>query len=131
MILDSFKEEEPGGAAQGGSEAQKSDGAAQRVCGAQEPGGAAQVKEQSLRAVHMLPLAVATSIDALAAGVSLALLRTNIFIAILFIGVTAFVLSVLGVRLGGLFGAKYKSKAELAGGIALILLALWMLFSGF
>jgi len=88
-------------------------------------------EEASMKLIHMLPLAIATSIDALAAGVSLAFLRTNIIIAILFIGVTAFALSVLGVRIGGLFGAKYKSKAELVGGIALILLALWMLFSGF
>jgi len=84
-------------------------------------------EEASVKLSHMLPLAIATSIDALAAGVSLAFLRTNIIIAVLFIGMTTFGLSVLGVRLGGLFGAKYKSKAELAGGIALILLAIWML----
>jgi len=88
-------------------------------------------EETSIKLVHMLPLAIATSIDALAAGVSLAFLRTNIVLAVLFIGATTFVLSVLGVRLGGLFGAKYKSKAELAGGVALILLAIWMLYSGF
>ena len=88
-------------------------------------------EEASIKLTHMLPLAIATSIDALAVGVSLAFFGTNIVIAILFIGVTTFALSVLGVRLGGLFGAKYKSKAELAGGIALILIALWMLYSGF
>jgi putative Mn2+ efflux pump MntP len=85
-------------------------------------------EEASIKLTHMIPLAIATSIDALAAGVTLAFLRTNIVVAVLFIGVTTFALSVLGVRLGGLFGAKYKSKAELAGGIALILLALWSLF---
>ncbi|WP_418667284.1 manganese efflux pump MntP family protein [Allofournierella sp.] len=70
----------------------------------------------------MFPLAVATSIDALAAGVSLALLSVDILWAILLIGLTTFFLSALGVWVGHRFGARYKSRAELAGGIVLILM---------
>ncbi|MFQ9910504.1 MAG: manganese efflux pump, partial [Acutalibacter sp.] len=75
----------------------------------------------------MLPMAVATSIDALAVGVSFAFLSVNIGAAVSFIGVITFVLSMVGVKVGSLFGAKYKSKAELAGGIILILMGLKIL----
>lgn len=68
----------------------------------------------------MLPLAVATSIDALAVGVTFAFLSVNILPAVSFIGATTFVLSAIGVKIGNVFGAKYKSKAELVGGIVLI-----------
>ncbi|MGI6176982.1 MAG: manganese efflux pump MntP family protein [Eubacterium sp.] len=68
----------------------------------------------------MLPLAIATSIDALAVGVSFAFLEVNIFYACVFIGVTTFVLSALGVKAGSIFGAKAGSRAELAGGIILV-----------
>lgn len=78
--------------------------------------------DASLSFKKMLPLAVATSIDALAVGVSFAFLDVNIGIAASFIGVVTFVLSTIGVKVGSLFGAKYKSRAELAGGIILILL---------
>lgn len=70
----------------------------------------------------MLPLAIATSIDALAIGITFAFLHVQIVPAITFIGVTTFILSVIGVKIGNLFGAKYKSYAEIAGGIVLILL---------
>ena len=70
----------------------------------------------------MFPLAVATSIDALAAGVSLALLSVDILWAILLIGLTTFFLSALGVWVGHRFGARYKSRAELAGGVVLLLM---------
>ena len=70
----------------------------------------------------MLPMAVATSIDALAVGVSFAFMRVDIGWAVLFIGVITFTLSAIGVKIGNHFGAKYKSKAELFGGIVLILL---------
>lgn len=70
----------------------------------------------------MFPMAIATSIDALAVGVSFAFMRVQIGWAVLFIGVTTFLLSAVGVKLGNHFGAKYKSKAELFGGIVLILL---------
>jgi len=68
----------------------------------------------------MFLLAVATSIDALAVGVTYAFLQVSIVPAVSFIGVITFVLSVIGVRVGNVFGIKYKSKAELAGGAILI-----------
>ena len=70
----------------------------------------------------MLPLAVATSIDALAVGVTFAFLQVQIAPAVAFIGVITFALSCLGVKLGNVFGAKYKSRAELFGGVVLILM---------
>ena len=70
----------------------------------------------------MLPLAVATSIDALAVGVTFAFLQVDIVPAVCFIGVTTFVLSAVGVRVGAAFGNRFGSKAELAGGIILILM---------
>ena len=76
---------------------------------------------------HMLPLAVATSIDALAVGVTFAFLQVKIVPAISFIGATTFVLSAIGIRIGNIFGAKYKSKAELVGGIVLILMGVKIL----
>lgn len=75
----------------------------------------------------MLPLAVATSIDALAVGISFAFLGVDIVTAALLIGVTTFVISGAGVVVGNIFGAKYKAKAELAGGIVLILIGLKIL----
>ena len=75
----------------------------------------------------MLPLAVATSIDALAAGVSLALLDVKILWAVSFIGVTTFCLSAVGVWVGHRFGARYKGGAELAGGVVLILIGIKVL----
>ncbi|MDD3205007.1 MAG: manganese efflux pump MntP family protein [Lachnospiraceae bacterium] len=70
----------------------------------------------------MLILAVATSIDALMVGITFAFLSVNIVPAVSFIGVITFTLSVIGIKIGNVFGAKYKSKAELAGGIILILM---------
>lgn len=70
----------------------------------------------------MLPLAVATSIDALTVGITFAFLRVNIYWAITLIGVTTFVLSAIGVKAGGIVGERGKSRAELAGGIVLILM---------
>ena len=81
-------------------------------------------KETSLDFKEMLPLAIATSIDALAIGVSLAFLQVNIVPPVLFIGITTFILSAAGVKIGALFGMKFKSKAELTGGIILILIGL-------
>lgn len=75
----------------------------------------------------MLPLAIATSIDALAVGVTFAFLKVEIFSAVLFIGLTTFVLSAIGVKIGNVFGTKFKSKAELAGGCVLILMGLKIL----
>lgn len=67
-------------------------------------------------------LAVATSIDALAVGVTFAFLRVKIVPAVSFIGIITFLLSVIGVKAGNVFGSRYKSKAEFAGGLILILL---------
>lgn len=75
----------------------------------------------------MLPLAVATSIDALAVGISFAFLGVSIVSAAILIGITTFVLSGVGVYVGNIFGAKYKSKAEIAGGAVLILIGLKIL----
>ncbi|MCI9073367.1 MAG: manganese efflux pump [Lachnospiraceae bacterium] len=71
---------------------------------------------------EMFLLAVATSIDALAVGITFAFLRVDLLPAVCFIGATTFVLSALGVKVGNLFGSRYKSRAELAGGILLILM---------
>lgn len=68
----------------------------------------------------MLPLAVATSIDALAVGVTFAFLDVSIAPAVSFIGVVTFLCSAVGVKIGSVFGLKYKSKAELFGGLVLI-----------
>jgi len=75
----------------------------------------------------MLPMAVATSIDALAVGVSFAIMQVQIGWAVAFIGVITFSLSAIGVKIGNHFGAKYKSKAELFGGVVLILLGIKIL----
>lgn len=83
--------------------------------------------DASLTFKKMLPLAVATSIDALAVGVSFAFLDVNIGIAASFIGAVTFTLSFVGVKVGSLFGARYKSRAELTGGIILILLGVKIL----
>lgn len=76
----------------------------------------------------MLLLAIATSIDALAVGVSfIASPEINIWVAVSVIASTTFILSVVGVKIGNVFGTKYKSKAELAGGIILILIGVKVL----
>lgn len=76
----------------------------------------------------MLPLAVATSIDALAVGITFAILPdVNVYAAVSFIGITTFLLSVAGIYIGNIFGAKYKSKAEFFGGIVLIAMGLKIL----
>ena len=78
----------------------------------------------------MLVLAVATSIDASAVGVTFAFLDVNILVAVIVIGVTTFAFSAAGVKIGSVFGEKYKSKAEIAGGIILILIGLKILLDG-
>ena len=78
----------------------------------------------------MLLLALATSIDALAIGVSFAMLKVNVAIAAPLIGVTTLLLSMLGVKVGNLFGNRYKKKAEFAGGCVLSLLGLKILLEG-
>lgn len=76
---------------------------------------------------NMLVLAVATSIDALAVGITFAFLDVGIVPAVSFIGIITFTLSMAGVKVGNLFGMRYKSRAELAGGIILICIGLEIL----
>lgn len=83
--------------------------------------------DSNLTPKAMLPLAVATSIDALAVGVTFAFLDVSIVPAVSFIGVITFVLSAIGVKVGNIFGVKYKSKAEIAGGVILIVLGIKIL----
>ena len=79
--------------------------------------------DASLSVKTMLVMAIATSIDALAAGIPFGVLPdVNITAAISFIGIITFVLCMLGVKIGNVFGARYKCRAELIGGIILILL---------
>ena len=75
----------------------------------------------------MLPLAVATSIDALAVGVTFAFLNVDIVPAVTFIGVVTFVMSAAGIKIGSAFGIRYKAKAEILGGAVLILMGLKIL----
>lgn len=75
----------------------------------------------------MFMLAIATSIDALAVGITFAFLSVNLVHAVTFIGITTFILSAVGVGIGNIFGTKYKAKAEIAGGIILILLGIKIL----
>ncbi|MBR5447687.1 MAG: manganese efflux pump [Clostridia bacterium] len=76
---------------------------------------------------EMMLLAIATSIDALAAGISLSVLNANITVAASFIGIITFTLSFLGVYVGGVFGEKFKKPAEIVGGVTLFLLGLKVL----
>ena len=92
-----------------------------------ESGGEAENLDACFTFKAMLPLAVATSIDALAVGVTFAFLKVQIIPAVSFIGITTVVISCAGVLIGNRFGAKYKSKAEIAGGIVLILMGVKIL----
>jgi len=84
-------------------------------------------KEASLSPIVMLPLAIATSLDALAIGFSLSFLKANLLLSVSVIGVTTLVLSTIGVRIGKTLGAKLHTKAELFGGIILILIGIKIL----
>ena len=84
-------------------------------------------EDASLDPKEMFILAIATSIDALAVGITFSFLNVNMPVAVTFIGITTFILSAAGVKIGNVFGTKYKSKAELAGGIILILLGIKIL----
>ena len=83
--------------------------------------------EAKLDIKELFLLAVATSIDALAVGITFAFLQVDIIPAVTIIGVTTFVISAIGVFIGNIFGSRYKNKAELAGGIILILIGLKIL----
>ena len=83
--------------------------------------------DDSFTVSTMLLLAVATSIDALAIGVTFAFLSVNIVEAIILIGITTGIISGVGLKIGNVFGSRYKSKAEMAGGIVLILMGIKIL----
>ena len=78
--------------------------------------------DASMTVKSMFLLAVATSIDALAVGVTFAFLKVQIVPAVSFIGIITFILSAIGVKIGSIFGTKYQSRAELCGGIILIII---------
>lgn len=86
--------------------------------------------DANMNPASMFLLAIATSIDALAVGVTFAFLQVNIIYAVIFIGCVTFVCSAAGVKIGSVFGEKYKSKAEICGGIILILIGIKILFDG-
>ena len=88
---------------------------------------AAEAAEEHLDIKELFLLAIATSIDALAVGVTFAFLQVNIVPAITIIGCTTFVISIAGVYVGNVFGSRYKSRAELTGGVILILIGLKIL----
>ena len=89
--------------------------------------GDEEVHENPLSFKTLTVLAIATSIDALAVGVTFAFLKVNIIPAISLIGVTTFIISFAGVHIGHRFGSKYEKKAELSGGIILICIGLKIL----
>lgn len=86
--------------------------------------------EADLSFKTMFVMAVATSIDAMAAGISLAMEGANIFLAVLLISVITFILSAIGVKVGNVFGSRYEKKAQFCGGAILILLGLKILIEG-
>ena len=81
----------------------------------------------SIKFKDMLILSVATSIDALAVGITFAFLKVNIWLAISLIGIITLIISIIGVKIGNIFGDKYEKKAEFAGGLILILLGVKIL----
>lgn len=86
--------------------------------------------DASMKVKDMFILAVATSIDALAVGVTFAFLRVQIVPAVSFIGVITFICSAIGVKIGSIFGEKYKCKAEMLGGIILVLIGVKIVLDG-
>lgn len=85
------------------------------------------VHNDSVKFKDMIVLAIATSIDALAVGITFAFLNVNLILSISLIGIITFIISVLGVKVGNIFGDKYEKKAEFMGGIILILLGIKIL----
>lgn len=88
-------------------------------------------KNASFAPLAMLLLAVATSIDALAVGVAFAMDGVNIALAAPIIGVTTFLISMLGLKIGSVFGLRYKNKAEFVGGLILVLIGVKILLEHF
>lgn len=86
--------------------------------------------DASMRPYTMLMLAIATSIDALAVGVTFAFMDIDLIPSVTLIGITTFLFSAAGVKVGSLFGIRYKNKAERIGGVVLILIGLKILLQG-
>ena len=95
-----------------------------------ESGGDEEEVNSNMDVKTMFFLAIATSIDALTVGITFAFLDVNIVVAVLFIGVITFAISAMGVKIGSIFGDRYKSKAEMFGGIVLILIGVKTLLTG-
>ena len=85
------------------------------------------VQTNSLDFKSMFLLSIATSIDAMAVGISFACIQVKLWVSVALIGLTTFVFSVLGVKIGNVFGTKFEKKAEVFGGIILILIGLKIL----
>ncbi|MCM1259152.1 MAG: manganese efflux pump MntP family protein [Roseburia sp.] len=86
--------------------------------------------DASMDGKSMFLLAVATSIDALAVGVTFAFLKVSIIPAVSFIGLVTFVCSAAGVKIGSIFGSKYQAKAQICGGVILILIGVKIVLGG-
>jgi putative Mn2+ efflux pump MntP len=86
-----------------------------------------KISDNPFHFAKMLLLAIATSIDALVIGITFAFFNVNIFKAILIIGLTTFFISIAGMKIGNLFGERFKSKAEFFGGAVLVILGLKIL----
>lgn len=96
----------------------------------QSVSGQEEETDGTLKMKNMLLLSIATSIDAMAVGVAFAFLNVNILFAILMIGITTFLLSAIGVKVGSYLGSKLKKYAQVAGGVVLILIGLKILLEG-
>jgi putative Mn2+ efflux pump MntP len=86
-----------------------------------------KVNQNAFQFLKMIILAVATSIDALVIGITFAVFKVNIFLAIIITGTITFFVSIVGVKIGNIFGLRFKSKAEFIGGIVLVLLGIKIL----
>ena len=125
------KRETPGNAASAGSPETSSASSAEASEDVSAGASAGSPKASgSFGPRSMIPLAIATSIDAFAVGVSLSFYEVNIYIAIAIIGCTTFAISAAGVRIGMLFGEKWSAKAEAAGGCLLILIGIILCVRG-
>ena len=87
-----------------------------------------KTEENPFQFIKMFLLAIATSIDALAVGITFSFFEINILYAIIIIGLTTFCISIAGVKIGSVFGVRFKSKAEFLGGAALVILGFKILF---
>ena len=86
-----------------------------------------KVSENSFLFMALLLLAIATSIDAFAVGITFSFFNVNVFTTIIIIGLITLIISIVGVKIGNVFGTKYKSKAEFIGGVVLIIIGLRIL----